>query len=243
MAYTGQGNANLCDDLMPTQGNQRPGASSRFAVNWHTEEAPYNRGPDNDLHPTCDVISFTYLRNLTQHPTRINMPNLSALRPETLQALKTYQFRLLTSYYQKAARSNVETATSFVYGPQNWIRFTFSRLSEQVDEYRNNSRLLAAVDELLDSLEQHSAETTSAPGDIVFLDNMRVAHARAPLETPAKFDGSDRWLRRLSVVAEPRRAFLEQFMDDPAHRLVNNERLLPYLQSLPVPLQTWPVQT
>jgi len=237
--YTGQGNANLCDDLMPIRKNHRqPGSNPGYAVNWHTEDAPYNRGPENRLHPTCDVISFVYLRNLTGHSTRVNMPNLSLLRPATLKALRTYQFRLLTSYYQKAAKSHVETSTSFVYGADNWIRFTFARLAEQMDEYRNNGNLLAAIDELIESLEHHPGETSSAPGDIAFVDNMRVAHARAPLETPPKFDGSDRWLRRLGVVEAPRRAFLEQFMDDPARRLVNNELLLPYLQSLPVPSQT-----
>jgi hypothetical protein len=236
--YTGQGNANLCDDLMPMRRNHKhPGSNPGYAVNWHTEDAPYNRGPDNRLHPTCDVISFAYLRNLTGHSTRVNMPKLTSMRPATLKALKTYQFKLLTSYYQKAAKSNVETATSFVYGPDNWIRFTFARLSEQIDEYRNSGNLLSAIEELIESVEHHSGETSSVPGDIVFVDNMRVAHARAPLKTPPKFDGSDRWLRRLGAVAAPRRAFLERFMDDPARRLVNNELLLPYLQSLPVPIQ------
>jgi TfdA family taurine catabolism dioxygenase TauD len=235
--YSGQGNANLCDDLMPTNKNHRPGASTRFAVNWHTEDAPYNRGSDNRLHPTCDVISFAYLRNPSADLTRVNMPNLSALRPDTLEALKAYQFKLLTSYYQKAAKSNIETLTSFVYGPDNWIRFSFARISEQKDEYRNNGNLLSVIEELIESLDRNSTEVSSVPGDIAFIDNMRVAHARAPFKNPARFDGSDRWLRRLGVVAAPRRDFLEQFMDDPARRLVNNELLLPYLQSLPAPGQ------
>jgi hypothetical protein len=184
------------------------------------------------------VISFAYLRNLTGHSTRVNMPDLSSMRPATLRALKLYQFKLLTSRYQKAAQANVMTATSFVYGSDDWIRFTFARLAEQMDEYRNDGNLLSVIEELIETLEHHSGETTSAPGDIVFVDNMRVAHARAPLAAPPKFDGSDRWLRRLGIVAAPRRVFLEQFMDDPARRLVNNERLLPYLQSIPVPHQT-----
>jgi hypothetical protein len=236
--YTGQGNANLCDDLMPTKGNQRPGASTRFAVNWHTEDAPYNRGPDNQLHSTCDVISFAYFRNASGDATRVNMPSPSSMRPATLNALKTYQFKLLTSFYQKAAKSNIETSTSFVYGPDNWIRFSFARISEQMDEYRKNGELLSVIEELVGSLEHRAATTSSFPGDIAFIDNMRVAHARAPLKNPAQFDGTDRWLRRLGVVAAPRRTFLQQFMDDPARRLVNNERLVPYLRSLPVPSQT-----
>jgi hypothetical protein len=235
--YSGQGNANLCDDLMPTKKNLRPGASTRFAVNWHTEDAPYNRGPDNRGHTTCDVISFGYLRNPSQDMTRVNMPDPGKMRPESLQALKAYQFKLLTSYYQKAASSNVDSSTSFVYGSDNWIRFSFARVSEQIDEYRQRANLWPVIEEFMEDLERNSRQVTSNPGDIAFIDNMRVAHARAPLKNPAKFDGSDRWLRRLGIVAEPRRAFLEKFMDYPARRLVNNERLLPYLQSLPMPMQ------
>ena len=236
--YSGQGNSNVCDDLMPTNKNLRPGASTRFAVNWHTEDAPYNRGPDNRLHTTCDVISFAYLRNPSADMTRVNKPDPASLRPETLEALKKYQFKLLTSYYQKAASSNVDTSTSFVYGPDDWIRFSFARISEQMDDYRTRGNLLPVIEELMGGLESNSRQVSSCPGDIAFIDNMRVAHARAPLKNPAKFDGSDRWLRRLGVVAGSRRPFLERFMKDPARRLVNNEQLLPYLQSLPIPHQT-----
>jgi alpha-ketoglutarate-dependent taurine dioxygenase len=42
-----------------------------------------------------------------------------------------------------------------------------------------------------------------APGDILILDNYRGVHGRRPFE--AKYDGRDRWLKRVSVTRDLRR--------------------------------------
>lgn len=42
------------------------------------------------------------------------------------------------------------------------------------------------------------------PGDICFLDNYQVVHGRKPFQ--ARFDGTDRWLRRLNIARDLRRS-------------------------------------
>lgn len=42
------------------------------------------------------------------------------------------------------------------------------------------------------------------PGDIAFIDNYRVVHGRKPFQ--ARFDGTDRWLRRLNITRDLRKS-------------------------------------
>jgi len=45
------------------------------------------------------------------------------------------------------------------------------------------------------------------PGDVAFLDNYRVVHGREPF-TP-RYDGHDRWLKRVNLIRDIRRVFVE----------------------------------
>lgn len=60
---------------------------------------------------------------------------------------------------------------------------------------------LAAFTEAIDAA---MSGVVLRPGDIVFLDNYRVVHGRKPFR--ARFDGTDRWLRRLNVARDLRKS-------------------------------------
>ena len=47
-------------------------------------------------------------------------------------------------------------------------------------------------------------EVVLKPGDAVFVDNYRMVHGRKPFK--ARFDGTDRWLRRLNVARDLRKS-------------------------------------
>jgi alpha-ketoglutarate-dependent taurine dioxygenase len=42
------------------------------------------------------------------------------------------------------------------------------------------------------------------PGDFCFIDNFQAVHGRKPFK--ARFDGTDRWLRRINVVRDLRKS-------------------------------------
>jgi hypothetical protein len=50
------------------------------------------------------------------------------------------------------------------------------------------------------ALEDRAVE----PGDIVFIDNFQAVHGRKPFR--ARYDGRDRWLKRISVVRDLRKS-------------------------------------
>jgi Fe(II)/alpha-ketoglutarate-dependent arginine beta-hydroxylase len=60
-----------------------------------------------------------------------------------------------------------------------------------------SERSLAAFDGLCAQIEQHQADVVLRPGDCVFVDNFRAVHGRRSFR--ARYDGTDRWLKRLNV--------------------------------------------
>jgi alpha-ketoglutarate-dependent taurine dioxygenase len=64
----------------------------------------------------------------------------------------------------------------------------------------------AAVQTITRLLHDGRERLVLAPGDAVFIDNYRVVHGRDPF-FPC-YDGSDRWLKRLNLSRDLRRAFV-----------------------------------
>ncbi|GLZ36651.1 guanitoxin biosynthesis L-enduracididine beta-hydroxylase GntD [Actinokineospora sp. NBRC 105648] len=65
------------------------------------------------------------------------------------------------------------------------------------EEQRALERFSAAIDEAMSGV-------VLRPGDMCFIDNYRVVHGRKPFR--ARFDGTDRWLRRLNVARDLRKS-------------------------------------
>ncbi|MCX5208770.1 TauD/TfdA family dioxygenase [Kitasatospora sp. NBC_00240] len=61
-----------------------------------------------------------------------------------------------------------------------------------------------ALDVIGQALDAAMGGVSLAPGDIVFIDNYRVVHGRKPFQ--ARFDGTDRWLRRLNITRDLRKS-------------------------------------
>jgi alpha-ketoglutarate-dependent taurine dioxygenase len=61
--------------------------------------------------------------------------------------------------------------------------------------------MLNALSETLAKAEQ---DALLAPGDVLFIDNNRAVHGRRPFT--ARYDGTDRWLKRISVSRGLRRS-------------------------------------
>ena len=47
-------------------------------------------------------------------------------------------------------------------------------------------------------------EVVLRPGDVLFIDNYRVVHGRKPFK--ARYDGTDRWLKRIGVTRDLRKS-------------------------------------
>lgn len=61
----------------------------------------------------------------------------------------------------------------------------------------------AALAELRDRASAGAVEVSLAPGEVLLVDNARCLHGRRAFQ--ARYDGTDRWLRRLAVLRDLRR--------------------------------------
>jgi len=225
-AYRDQGGGNLCDDVMPKKDKADDSTISYgIKVGWHTEDAPYHRADDRNLHPVFDILSLAYLRNPHRDPTLVSMPQASQIASEILDELRKPQFTILTSDAQGGDNNTILTPTSFIYSEHYWIRFTFAKLEKQRATYEQRG-LIPVIDAFINHLDAHASFIEGKPGTVAFVDNMRVAHARGEMNQAPKYDGTDRWHRRVGLAVPTRRPFLESLMRDASTRIIDNRLLL-----------------
>lgn len=207
-------------DLLPIKGHEHEqvGTGSEELITWHVEDAfhPY-RG---------DYLGMMCLRNPDRVPTTFAPISKVKLTPEQLAVLSSPDFAirpdnshlprnrggggvlsereqaLLEKAYRKIEQLNaqperipvlfgdprtpyVRMDPYFMDPPEDPVaRATFEELQRQVDA----------------ALEDHALE----PGDIVFIDNFQAVHGRKPFK--ARYDGRDRWLKRINVVRDLRKS-------------------------------------
>jgi hypothetical protein len=61
-----------------------------------------------------------------------------------------------------------------------------------------------ALDTLMTSVGAGLKGFALAPGDLCFIDNYKVVHGRSAFQ--ARYDGTDRWLRRLNITRDLRKS-------------------------------------
>lgn len=62
----------------------------------------------------------------------------------------------------------------------------------------------SAVDHLTRAIDERLTGFALAPGECLFIDNYKAVHGRSPFA--ARFDGTDRWLKRINVARDLRRS-------------------------------------
>lgn len=83
-------------------------------------------------------------------------------------------------------------------------RHPYLRLDPHYMKEPLNESARGALDTITAAVEAAMSSIVLAPGDMCFIDNYRVVHGRKSFK--ARFDGSDRWLRRLNVARDLRRS-------------------------------------
>ena len=73
-----------------------------------------------------------------------------------------------------------------------------------------------ALGHLVAAMDAETKQVDLRPGDYCFLDNFTVVHGRKPFT--ARFDGTDRWLKRVCVTRDLRKS--RAFGSTPAHPII-----------------------
>jgi hypothetical protein len=190
--WEGQQEGRIVHDIVPSKGHEheQTGASSKVELSAHTEDA---------FHPgRANVLLLACLRNHDDVPT-----SLASVRHARLSAIERALLERPTlpilpddSYDATdgpAAASPPEVATLWDGEGGLRIRYdpAYTPLEQADDDYR------AAYDWLSRELDRVAVEVPLAAGEVLVIDNDIAVHGRQPFQ--ARYDGTDRWLKRVSV--------------------------------------------
>jgi Fe(II)/alpha-ketoglutarate-dependent arginine beta-hydroxylase len=209
----------LMHDVMPIKGHEdeQLGSGSKQTLWWHTEDA---------FHPfKGDYVALMCLRNPDRIATTIGTVDRidwSKLDLETLFAphytIRPDESHLPKNRSAEAGTDPVRTAllnaayrriTELVDDPPRVPLLRGARTSPYMclDPYFMTAEDMAprartAFEDLVTAIERAIEPVVLRPGDCCFVDNLRAVHGRNPFE--ARFDGRDRWLKRLNITRDIR---------------------------------------
>ena len=209
--FASQQQARLVLDVFPLPGHEvdQLGCSSTTILDWHNEDA---------FHPLrADYSLLLCIRNDQSAATRLIAAADLRLDGEVEAQLRTPQFAIVPdishSYSYNFSTSGVAAGSEAAFrrvgelarciprtavltgdrdDPQ--IRVDFPYMPQELHSPAANSALAA----LRRTLQENSGTPlVLTPGDILIFDNRRCVHGRDGFR--ARYDGTDRWLRRLNI--------------------------------------------
>ncbi|MEU4180883.1 guanitoxin biosynthesis L-enduracididine beta-hydroxylase GntD [Streptomyces sp. NPDC026589] len=209
-----QQDGHLVNDVFPIKQyeNQLLGTGSQKALTLHTEDA---------FHPyRADYIVLASLRNPDAVPVVVSEADFGELSRADLNVLHAERFHIVPDSSHLPKNNTVRDAAdqlvfasieqlinnrepvSVLFGSHSdpLLRFDATHMTA-VENDEEAARAFALANDLLDRARQ---PCPLGPGDFVFLNNHRVVHARSSFA--ARYDGTDRWLKRINVTHDLRKS-------------------------------------
>ncbi|WP_405575581.1 TauD/TfdA family dioxygenase [Streptomyces sp. NBC_01167] len=196
IAWDGQQDGRFVHNIVPSPGHEseQTGASSAALLTPHTEDA---------FHPgRAHLLLLCCMRNHDNIATTAASIRRTELAGEDIEKLKQPVVPILPDdAYEEAqqfAGRPAPVPTLFDTPEGLTMRFdpAYTPRNAADDAWR------AAYGRLEDELARVSVAVSLEPGDVLVVDNDIVVHGRVPFA--ARYDGTDRWLKRASVRVEGR---------------------------------------
>ncbi|MFB9905657.1 guanitoxin biosynthesis L-enduracididine beta-hydroxylase GntD [Allokutzneria oryzae] len=219
IAWATQQDGRIMHDVFPMKAheNEQIGWGSAQLLTWHTEDA---------FHPLrTDYLGLMCLRNHEQVETTVADVADLDLDEHTREVLSRERFHLVPDNAHrpqnngglvqtgKAAelldrsQRRVDKAMSdpepvaILFGDPD---FPYLRIDPEYMLTPEDPEERKALDVISSAIDAAMGGVVLQPGDIIFVDNYRAVHGRKPFK--ARFDGTDRWLRRLNVARDLRKS-------------------------------------
>ncbi|WP_028477702.1 TauD/TfdA family dioxygenase [Nocardia sp. CNY236] len=196
--WQGQQDGRLVNNIVPTCGHEheQSGASSTTLLSPHTEDA---------FHPRrANLLMLGCLRNPDAVGTTVSSVRRVQLSAEHREILSTPTLPILpdVSYgtgYERGSAIPVPILWSASDPDQQTIRYdpAYTPLEDADPAFRSAYGRLAA------ELERVCTTAALAPGELLLMDNDVAVHGRAAFT--ARYDGTDRWLKRVNIRRPERR--------------------------------------
>jgi Fe(II)/alpha-ketoglutarate-dependent arginine beta-hydroxylase len=220
IAWATQQSGYVMHDIMPIREHkfEQLGSGSEETLTWHTEDAFHPlrtdylalmclRNPDgvrttlasiDDLDLDEDLVAVLRQERFPIRPDRSHLPehrSLAGQDPATE--------RLLARSYEWVRRLDENPdRVAVLFGAEDspYIRLDPYFMALPADD----PEAAAALSTLTGRIDEVIGGHSLRPGDVIFLDNYRVVHGRQPFT--ARFDGTDRWLKRLNLARDLRKS-------------------------------------
>ncbi|MFE3444395.1 TauD/TfdA family dioxygenase [Nocardia sp. NPDC059180] len=200
--WQGQQDGRLVNNIVPAAGHEheQSGASSKTLLSPHTEDA---------FHPgRAHLLMLSCLRNPDRVGTTVSSVRQVELSARQRRLLSTPLLPILpdVSYgsgYDRATATPVPTLwrsdESDCHTDDLTMRYdpAYTPLDDADPEFRD------AYAHLTDELERVCVTASLAPGELLLVDNDVAVHGRVPFT--ARYDGTDRWLKRVNIRLPERR--------------------------------------
>lgn len=216
IGWSTQQDGHVVHDLCPIRehAQEQIGTGSEQDITWHTEDA---------FHPLRgDYIGMMCLRNhdrvattfanlenldLTEDELRLLAQPVFPIRPDDSHRLKNksngHQDEAeLRAAYEEIERMSQEPQKIAVL--EGDLRTPYIRLDPYFMEPAEDPEARSAFERLTQVIDVRLQDVVLQPGDCCFLDNLQSVHGRRSFK--ARYDGRDRWLKRINVTRDLRRS-------------------------------------
>ena len=225
VAWSTQQAGHIVHDISPVKGQEcdQTGSSSKEELFFHTEDAFHPYHGDylgmmclrNNQQAATSIASNQVLSQLTTEQIRILFEPRFVIRPDASQFEKhnvpkaaDISERKFAEFlkYSEAKIHEMNThpqPTAILFGDHNdpYICVDCSVYMDALD---------AEAEEVIQIFNQVVTDALVdlelKAGEICFVDNYRAVHGRKPFKYPARYDGSDRWLKRINVTRDIRKS-------------------------------------
>jgi Fe(II)/alpha-ketoglutarate-dependent arginine beta-hydroxylase len=221
IAWATQQDGHLMHEIFPIKGheNEQLGTGSRELLTWHSEDAFHPlrndylglmclRNPDRveTTYASVDEIDLpeSVIRVLQQprfpiHPDRSHLPkNRGATK-----GLNSDAEILLMRSYEWIEKLDAEPAQiSILFGDSRRPYLRADPFFMDLDSLDAESR--HALESLISAIDRALSGYALKPGEVLFIDNYRAVHGRRNFA--ARFDGTDRWMKRLNIARDLRKS-------------------------------------
>jgi hypothetical protein len=197
IAWEGQQDGRFVHNIVPSPGHEveQTGASSSVLLSPHTEDA---------FHPgRAHLLVLGCMRNPDSVATTAAGIRQAELSDEDVELLSRPVLPILPddAYEEAQGYEGEPPAVPTLWESDEGLTLRFDPAYTPLEQAPEDHR--AAYARLEDELARVSVAVTLSPGEVLVVDNDLVVHGRVPFQ--ARYDGSDRWLKRSSVRVPGRR--------------------------------------
>lgn len=220
IGWSTQQGGRLVHNVLPIKGHEHEqvGTGSEEAITWHVEDA---------FHPhRGDYLGLMCLRNPDRVPTTFAPISKVRLSADELAVLSSPSFVIRPdnshlprnagdgagrtpeedALVRKAYRKIEQLAANperipILFGD---LKTPYVRMDPYFMDPPEDPVARAVFETLQRKVDEALEDRVLSPGDICFIDNFQAVHGRKPFK--ARYDGRDRWLKRINVVRDLRKS-------------------------------------